>query len=396
MPPRRNDANNANNTNLNIQELAAVIAQQMATVLPGLVNQLTQANRVQNNRNGEVANQICTFKHFNSCHPAKFLGSEGATGLLQWFESMESTFLHSDCSENLKVRYATSVFQKRALTWWNTEKRNRGAETAMALTWDEFKRLMTEEFCPRNEMMKLESEFWNLKQDSGENLAYTNRHHELSLLVPHMVTPLSRAIEKYISGLPRQIQDTCYGSKPTTLEDAIRLAATLTDNHVKAESPNGPKFNNLNRKANNFALTTSATPVVPVNQQPSAKQTNNSYVGEHPLCTTCRYHHATNRPCRVCTNCKRYGHLANYCRNRQMVQQGRNALQLNQTPAAPTPALTHGRACYECGDPNHFRNKCPKLVGNDQRGTRAQTLQLNVQDPQVNQDMENDTLLIKD
>ncbi|KAD3337196.1 hypothetical protein E3N88_32716 [Mikania micrantha] len=335
---------------------------------------------------------------------------------------MESTFLHSDCPENLKVRYATSVYQKRALTWWNTEKRTRGAETALALTWDEVKRLMTEEFCPRNEMMKLESEFWNLKQDSGENLAYTNRHHELSLLVPHMVTPLSRAIEKYISGLPMQIQDTCYGSKPTTLEDAIRLAATLTDNHVragtltrkgvkkveakstndepskevKAESPNGPKFNNRKRKANNFALTTSATPTVPVNQQPSAKQTNKSYVGEHPLCITCRYHHATNRPCRVCTNCKRYGHLANYCRNRQMVQQGQNAPQLNQTPAAPTPALTHGRACYECGDPNHFRNKCPKLVGNDQRGTRAQTFQLNVQDPQVNQDMENDTLLIKD
>ncbi|KAI3786518.1 hypothetical protein L1987_40260 [Smallanthus sonchifolius] len=165
---------------------------------------------------------------------AMFYGTEGATGLLKWFESVENTFLNSDCPDNLRVRHATSVLQKRALTWWNGEKRNRGVDVAMALPWDEVKRLMTEEFCPRNVVKKLEAEFWDLAQDSGENLAYTTRFHELSLLVPHMVTPLSRCIEKYIGGLPRQIQDTVLGRNPATLEDAIRLSATLTDNHVKA------------------------------------------------------------------------------------------------------------------------------------------------------------------
>ncbi|KAI3786448.1 hypothetical protein L1987_40136 [Smallanthus sonchifolius] len=100
----------------------------------------------------------------------------------------------------------------------------------MALPWDEVKSLMTEEFFPRNEVKKLQAEFWDLAQDSGESLAYTTRFHELSLLVSHMVTPLSRCIEKYIGGLPRQIQDTVLGRNP----DAIRLSATLTDNHVKA------------------------------------------------------------------------------------------------------------------------------------------------------------------
>ena len=85
-------------------------------------------------------------------------------------------------------------------------------------------------------MKKLEVEFWDLTHDSGEHLAYTNRFQELSTLVPHMVTPLTRAIEKYIGGLPMTIQDIVLGSKPATLEDAIRLAATLTDNHVKAST----------------------------------------------------------------------------------------------------------------------------------------------------------------
>ncbi|KAI3814155.1 hypothetical protein L1987_18902 [Smallanthus sonchifolius] len=192
----------------------------ITTILAQLVTQLTQANGATNGNhganggnggNGGANPSQCTFKHFNSCNPLKFYGTEGATGLLQWFESIENTFLNSDCPDNLRVRHATCVLQKRALTWWNGEKRNRGVDVAMALPWDE-----------------------DLAQDIGENLAYTTRFHELSLLVPHMVTPLSCCIEKYIGGLPRQIQDTVLGRNPATLEDAIRLSATLTDNHVKA------------------------------------------------------------------------------------------------------------------------------------------------------------------
>ena len=127
-----------------------------------------------------------------------------------------------------------SVLQKRALTWWNGEKRNDTPEVALTLTWDEVKEHLLREFCPRNEVMKLEDEFWQLKQKSGDNGAYTTRFHELKALVPHLVMPLSCCIEKYINGLPMQIQDTVLGSNPTSLEQTIQLAATLSDNHVKA------------------------------------------------------------------------------------------------------------------------------------------------------------------
>ncbi|KAI3802060.1 hypothetical protein L1987_30184 [Smallanthus sonchifolius] len=160
MPPRRAPATNTNT------DIAAILTQ--------LVTQLTQANGATNGNNGGNGSNSgnnggnggnnppqCTFKHFNSCNPLKFYGTEGATGLLQLFESIEN-ILNSDCPDNLRVRHATSVLQKRALTWWNGEKRNRGVDIAMALPWDEVKRLMTEEFCPRNEVKKLEAEFWDL------------------------------------------------------------------------------------------------------------------------------------------------------------------------------------------------------------------------------------------
>ncbi|KAD4178406.1 hypothetical protein E3N88_26997 [Mikania micrantha] len=322
----------------------------------------------------------CSFKDFNSCNPTKFNGTEGATAMLQWFESMDSVFLNCDCPNELKVRYATSTLQKRALTWWNAEKRTLGEEATTALTWEQLKDAMTREFCPRNEIMKLEHEFWLLKQDSGENMAYNNRFHELSALVPEMVTPLSRGIEKYIGGLPMQIQDSVWSSKPASIAEAIRLSATLTDNHVKAgtltrkgskkeekksstepskEVQAGPlipfkKFNNK-RKANhvNFA----ATQATPLQQVAHATQTNKkAYTGTAPLCPTCNFHHMPTFPCRVCSNYKRYGHFYTTCRLPKAPANQANIPRIN-APNAPVV-----RSCYVCGDPGHFANTCALRV----------------------------------
>ena len=102
--------------------------------------------------------------------------------MLQWFENMEKTFVNSECPNNLKVRYATSVLDKGALSWWNEEKRPLGNAAVAALTWDEFKVRITRKYCPPSELRKLEGEFWNLKQDSGNNCEYDERFSQLSTL----------------------------------------------------------------------------------------------------------------------------------------------------------------------------------------------------------------------
>src|ERR1043165_4855559 len=38
------------------------------------------------------------------------------------------------------------------------------------------------------------------------------------------------------------------------------------------------------------------------------------YIGNYPLCNTCKRHHPTASACRLCTNCGKYGHLVNTCR----------------------------------------------------------------------------------
>ena len=68
---------------------------------------------------------------------------------------MESVMDISGCAEGQKVKYAASSLINKALTWWNTQVQARGRVAAMGMAWEDFKALMVEEFCQRNEMQKL-------------------------------------------------------------------------------------------------------------------------------------------------------------------------------------------------------------------------------------------------
>ncbi|GKE50281.1 reverse transcriptase domain-containing protein, partial [Tanacetum coccineum] len=74
---------------------------------------------------------------------------------------------NSRCSENQKVKYDASSFFNKALTWWNTQIQARGREAAIGMTWNDFKALLVEEFCPSNEIERLENEFWNHKMHTS-------------------------------------------------------------------------------------------------------------------------------------------------------------------------------------------------------------------------------------
>nr|GEZ55213.1 putative reverse transcriptase domain-containing protein [Tanacetum cinerariifolium] len=50
-----------------------------------------------------------------------------------------------------------------ALTWWNSYVRIVGNDAAYVMTWIELKKKMTDKYCPRNEMKKIKTEFWNLE-----------------------------------------------------------------------------------------------------------------------------------------------------------------------------------------------------------------------------------------
>ena len=88
------------------RRLAALIAKEVANVIPTIATQL-QALQPQ----APATTPRCSFKHFRNCNPPYFKGIDGATALLTWIEEMESTFIHSECPEDLMVRHATGCLQ---------------------------------------------------------------------------------------------------------------------------------------------------------------------------------------------------------------------------------------------------------------------------------------------
>ncbi|KAI3819575.1 hypothetical protein L1987_13416 [Smallanthus sonchifolius] len=111
---------------------------------------------------GDAPNRKCSYKAFLSCNPRNFNGTEGAVGLMRWIEKMESVIDISECTADCMVKYSTCTLTDKALTWWNSQVKTLGRQIAYQLTWEELKAMMTEEYCPRNELQKIESEMWNL------------------------------------------------------------------------------------------------------------------------------------------------------------------------------------------------------------------------------------------
>nr|GEZ66238.1 reverse transcriptase domain-containing protein [Tanacetum cinerariifolium] len=81
----------------------------------------TMANTSNPNRNtgptGTPVAKTGNYKEFISYKPFYLNGTEGAVGLIWWFERIESVFSHSRCAEENKVTFATDILTDDALSW---------------------------------------------------------------------------------------------------------------------------------------------------------------------------------------------------------------------------------------------------------------------------------------
>ncbi|GJY56547.1 putative reverse transcriptase domain-containing protein [Tanacetum coccineum] len=316
------------------------------------------------NFRGFMPARECTYQDFLKCQPLNFNGTEGVVGLTRWFEKMETVFHISNCPEKYQVKYASCTLLNSALTWWNSHKRTIGIEAAYAMSWAELMKLMTEVYCPRNEVQKMETELWNLAVKGNDLTAYTRRFQELVLLCTRMVPSEEDKVERFVGGLPDNIQGNVIAAEPTQLQDAIRIANNLMDQKLKGYARSAK---NKRRLENNTRDNRGQQPVFKrqnVGGQNVARaytagnNEKKGYVGSLPYCSKCKIHHAG--PCTVrCGNCKRVGHMTRDCK----------VTVTPNTQRAPV-GNQHGIVCYECGRPGHFRKDCPKLR-NQNRGNKT-------------------------
>nr|GEX93119.1 hypothetical protein [Tanacetum cinerariifolium] len=142
----------------------------------------------------------CTFSGFMKRNPTPFHGKEGDIELCRWFEKSEMVFSISDCAERNKVKFVAATLQGRALTWWNSQVATLGLNVAIGKSWGDIKKMMLEEFCPNEEIQRMEDELRCLKLRDMNITAYTQRFHELVLLCPEAVLTEKKKVEEYIKG----------------------------------------------------------------------------------------------------------------------------------------------------------------------------------------------------
>ncbi|GJV80186.1 reverse transcriptase domain-containing protein [Tanacetum coccineum] len=123
-----------------------------------------------------------------------------------------------------------------ALSWWNAYAQPMGIEQANRTTWTELKRLLTNKYCPRTEIRKMEEELYNLSVKGNDLKPYVRRFQELTTLCPNMVPNNEKLLEAFIGGLPRSIEGNVTASKPQTLEEAINISQRLMDQIIKRDS----------------------------------------------------------------------------------------------------------------------------------------------------------------
>ncbi|GJY76378.1 RNA-directed DNA polymerase, eukaryota [Tanacetum coccineum] len=161
----------------------------------------------------------------------------------------------------VNVKFETCTLQGNALTWWNSHVKTTTPEAAHAMPGKTLKKMMTDKYCPRGKIKKIEFEMWNLK----------------------------------VKGTDVKI---------STFTERQAENKRKLDNNNQAQQQ-------LPKRQNVAQAYTAGT------------GERKEYAGTLPLCNKCKFHH--NGQCTVkCANCKKVDHLTRDCWNPTTANNQRN------------------------------------------------------------------------
>ncbi|GJY68109.1 hypothetical protein Tco_0471091 [Tanacetum coccineum] len=123
-----------------------------------------------------------------SLSPFCFNGTEGAVGLIRWFER-----------NRIYISLQRDVLEENNV------------------------------HCYWTEIRKMEDELYNLSVKGNDLKPYVRRFQELTTLCPNMVPNNEKLLEAFIGGLPRSIEGNVTASKPQTLESHQTYPRWLMD-----------------------------------------------------------------------------------------------------------------------------------------------------------------------
>ncbi|GJT46645.1 putative reverse transcriptase domain-containing protein [Tanacetum coccineum] len=244
--------------------------------------------------------------------------------------------ISANCPEKYQVKYVTCTLLDGALTWWNLHKRTIRSEAAFAMSWRELMKQMTERF------------------------------QELTMMCTKIVPEEEYRVEKFIGGLPDNIQWNVIAAEPTRLQDAVRVANNLMGQKLKGYAVRNAE--NKRRLNNNYENNHGQQP--PFKRQNTGGQNvargymagNNEkkeYEGTLPFRNKCKLHYVG--PCTIrCRKCNKIRHLTRNCKVTNSTTSTQRGQMVNQRDVT----------CFECGAQGHYQKDYPKIK-NQNCGNKA-------------------------
>ncbi|KAL4591531.1 hypothetical protein LXL04_004499 [Taraxacum kok-saghyz] len=302
--------------NLNPQNQEESIADIIARTIRETVPQMLQHNReeilkasednaarilretVDNNVNPEhpehldpIPEKECSYKEFTNTKPTIYYGTGGPVATMDWISNIEVFLKHANVSHISRFTY--------------------GISQAAELSWDEFKVMIQENYCPRSETLKLEIEFLRLEMGNESIQEYTEKFVEKVRFAPFLAANESRKIELCTEGLRPDLKRIVQVTMPKTFLQAVEAAKMADKDHHKP-------FPNQNNQKRNFESSN--------NNARGFTPTSNKGFAPYKTCATCRKAHSG--VCRFqgskCYQCGKIGHVRSNCPELAMGAQGVN------------------------------------------------------------------------
>ncbi|GJY53979.1 reverse transcriptase domain-containing protein [Tanacetum coccineum] len=284
MPPKRASTTEA--LTMTQDAIRKLIADSVTSALEAQAGIMASASNPNRNIGPTRTPAVKTgnYKEFISCQPFYFNGTEGAVVLtsLVWNE-------------------LNRVFSPI------------GIEQANQITWTELKRLLTNKYCPRTEIRKMEEELYNLIVKGNDLKPYVRRFQELTVLCPNMVPNNDKLLEAFI-GSP-------------TSKHKRKHAPMQVSSDNKRKFDDRRTFNNSSRSNNNYHNTNNRR------QQNRRQEAGRAYAV-------------------TSSENGRMGHLSKNCRSKK--------------PATRSNQLLVIVVCHACGEKGHYTNQCQKTNINAQ------------------------------
>ncbi|KAJ9542955.1 LOW QUALITY PROTEIN: hypothetical protein OSB04_029461 [Centaurea solstitialis] len=320
---------------------------------------VTEETRITGDKEKERAKaKGGSYKNFLGCKPPEFRGCS---------EPMEMAFEASECDDSQRVKFASHLLKGEALTWWNLTRSSLTPEVYARLSWAEFKKKMLEKYCSERALDKIEDEFRAMKKGNSPISFYAKDFLEKLGMVEHLAPDEKSKIKAYSRGLPAEMRSAVRIAKVTTRGELKHQMLDSNSGLFGYRKECQPSRLPLQMGAEHQPAPLLATPLVTtlheaieeslrmeddITQARATKPGKRGDLRRLPrrldqtrLFKTGSGAEADKHfgPCRrdfptsdTCGKCGKRGHLARDC-------------------------VTRVAVCYECKEPGHYRDACPKF-----------------------------------